>query len=190
MAKRLLEKVFRPVYPTPAALIASVAPGAAPNLITLAETFNISIGLDGPPTVGLAIVPTRHSYGLIERSGEFTVNFPTADMVEAVDRCGTVSGRTVGKFAYAGLTPLPSSRVRPPIVAECPVNLECTVIDISKTGDHDLVRGLVVAEHVDEDLLDASGGIAVERLNPLAYVLGQYWSLGRMLGRHGFTRKG
>jgi flavin reductase (DIM6/NTAB) family NADH-FMN oxidoreductase RutF len=140
--------------------------------------------------VGLAIVPTRYSYGLIQESGEFTVNFPTAKMVEVVDRCGTVSGRNVNKFEYAGLTPLPATKVKPPIIAECPVNLECTLIDVTKAGDHDLFRGEVVAQHVDEAILDDDGSIAIDRLNPLSYVLGQYWSMGRHLGDHGFTKKG
>jgi len=189
MAKRLLDKIFRPVYPTPACLIVSVAADGTPNIITLAETFNISIGIAGVVTVGLAIVPSRYSYELIQAAGEFTVNIPTADMVDQVDRCGTTTGRRVDKFEYAGLTPLPSTRVRPPIIAECPVNLECALVDITPAGDHDLFRGTVVAQHVDEALLDAQGAIAIDRLNPLAYVLGQYWSLGRHLGDHGFTRR-
>ncbi|HUU90287.1 MAG TPA: flavin reductase family protein, partial [Phycisphaerae bacterium] len=57
-------------------------------------------------------------------------------------------------------------------------------------GDHDLFRGEVVAQHVDEAILDDDGAIAIDRLNPLAYVLGQYWSMGRHLGDHGFTKKG
>ena len=190
MAKRVLDEIFRPVYPTPACLITSLAADGTPNIITLAETFNISIGVEGYVTVGLAIVPSRYSHGLIEASGEFTVNIPTADMVREVDRCGTVSGRRHDKFAYSGLTPLPSTKVKPPIIAECPVNLECTLIDITRAGDHDLFRGEVVAQHVDEAILNADGAIAIDRLNPLSYVLGQYWSLGRHLGNHGFTKKG
>ncbi|MCY3018387.1 MAG: flavin reductase family protein [Planctomycetota bacterium] len=189
MAKILLKRIFRPVYPTPAALIASVAADGTPNLITLGECFNISIA--DPVIVGLAIMPSRYSYELIKRCGEFTVNFPTAEMTEVVDRCGSVSGRKVGnKFAYAGLTALPSTLVKPPIVAECPVNLECTLVDIIPAGDHDLFRGRVVAQHVDDSCLDGSGNIAVERLNPLSYVLGQYWSGGGFLGNHGFSKKG
>ena len=190
MAKRVLDKIFRPVYPTPACLITSLAADGTPNIITLAETFNISIGVEGYVTVGLAIVPSRYSHDLIEASGEFTVNIPTADMVREVDRCGTVSGRHHDKFAYSGLTPLPATKVKPPIIAECPVNLECILIDITKAGDHDLFRGEVVAQHVDEAILNADGTIAIDRLNPLSYVLGQYWSLGRHLGNHGFTKNG
>ncbi|MGD0093165.1 MAG: flavin reductase family protein [Planctomycetota bacterium] len=189
MAKVLLKRIFRPVYPSPAALIASVAGDGTPNLITLGECFNISIA--DPVVVGLAIMPSRYSYELIKQCGEFTVNIPTADMTEAVDRCGSVSGRKVGnKFAYAGLTAVPATLVKPPIVAECPINLECKLVDIIPAGDHDLFRGRVVAQHVDDSCLDASGNIAVEKLNPLSYLLGQYWSSGGFLGKHGFSTAG
>jgi flavin reductase (DIM6/NTAB) family NADH-FMN oxidoreductase RutF len=188
MPKVLLKRIFRPVYPSPAALIASIAADGTPNLITLGECFNISIS--DPVVVGLAIMPSRYSYELIKQCGEFTVNLPTAGMTDAVDRCGSVSGRKVGnKFAYAGLTALPSTLVKPPLVAECPVNLECKLVDIIPAGDHDLFRGRVVAEHVDDSCLDDAGNLAVEKLNPLCYVFGQYWSAGVFLGKHGYTRQ-
>jgi len=189
MAKVQLDRVFRPIYPTPAALVTSVAADGTPNIITLGETFNISIG--DPVVVGLAIVPTRYSYELIEAAGDFAVNLPTADMAEVVDRCGACSGRDVGdKFAHVGLTPVPATRIKAPLIAECPVNLECTLIDIIPAGDHDLFRGEVVAEHVDEACLDEHGRIAIDRLNPLVLVLGQYWSMGECVGFHGFSRAG
>jgi len=187
MAKVQLKSIFRPVYPSPAALITSAAEDGTPNIITLGECFNISIGK--PVVVGLAIMPSRYSYELIERSGEFGVNFPTADMVEVVDRVGCVSGRKVGdKFAHVGLTPMAAAKIKAPLIAECPVNLECRLIDIIQAGDHDLFRGEVVAEHVDESCLDEKGEIAVEKLNVLCYISGEYWSTGSYLGYHGFTR--
>ena len=187
MAKVQLKSIFRPVFPTPAALITSVAADGTPNIIVLGECFNISISK--PVIVGLAIVPSRYSYQLIKESGEFAVNFPTADLVEVVDRCGSASGRKVGdKFAYAGLTPVPAARIKAPLIVECPVNLECKLLDIIPSGDHHLLRGEVVAQHVDDTCLDDEGNIAITSLNPLCYILGQYWNVGRYLGYHGFTR--
>ncbi|MFW6164327.1 MAG: flavin reductase family protein [Planctomycetota bacterium] len=191
MAKVVLDRAFRPVYPSPAGLITSVAADGTPNIITLGETFNLSIGLgDHPVVVGVAIAPARYSHELIQAAGEFGLCLPTAEMVEVVDRCGTCSGREVGdKFAHVGLTPVAATRIQAPLIAECPVCLECTLLDVIPTGDHDLFRGEVVAEHVEESCLDADGRIAIERLNPLVYVLGQYWGIGEHLGSHGYTRK-
>ena len=182
---------FRPIYPTPAGLITSVAPDGKANIITLGEVYNLS--LRTPTIVGISIHKARYSHGLISRSGEYVVNLPTTRLMEAVDRCGTTSGRSVDKFAEFGLTPLPATVVEPPLIAECPVNLECRVIGIEEIGDHDMFKGQVVAAHVDDALLDEGGRVCPDRLDVLCFMYcfnfgGEYWSLGRKLGDLGFTR--
>lgn len=186
MAKRSV-KPFRPVYPGPAGLITSVDSDGGANIITLGEVYNLSIA--DPVIVGISMAPSRYSHELITNSGEFVVNLPTAAILEKVDRCGTTSGRKVDKFAQFGLTPLPAEKVAPPLIAECPVNLECRLLETRTIGDHDMFSGEVLVEHVDEAFLDADGRIAVDRLDVLCYLHGEYWSLGRRLGAHGFTRK-
>jgi len=185
MNKRSIEP-FRPVHPSPAALITSVDEDGRANIITLGEVFNISI--KNPVILGIAIAKPRYSHELISAWGEFVVNLPPASLVEIVDRCGTVSGREVDKFAQFHLTPAPAEKVRPPLIAECPISIECRVIAIQEIGDHDLFLGEAVAEHVAEDALDEDGKIIVEKLDPLCYLHGQYWSCGKKLNRHGFTR--
>lgn len=186
MPKRTI-KPFRPIYPTPAGLITSVDPDGRANIITLGEVHNLSIAR--PVIVGIAIAKERHSHELIRGCGEFVVNVPTAAIVEKVDRCGCASGRDVDKFAAFGLTPLPAKKVAPPLIAECPLNLECRLLDVQEWGDHDLFVGEVVVEHADEAVLDAGGALRIDRLDVLCYVHGEYWSLGRRLGTHGFTQK-
>ena len=181
----------RPVYPTPAALITSVAPDGKPNIIALGEVFNL--GLRSPAIVGVAIRKATYSHGLIARSGEYVVNLPTTRLLEAVDGCGHVSGRHVDKFAAFGLTPVPATAVKPPLIAECPVNLECRVIGIETTGDHDLFKGEVVAAHVDEELLDEHGRLRYDRLDILVFLSNfntpaEYWSLGSKLADMGCAR--
>ena len=186
-------KPFRPIYPTPAGLITSVASDGRANIITLGEVFNIS--LRTPTIVGVAIRKATYSHGLIARSGEYVVNLPTTHILEEVDRCGTMSGRTVDKFKEFGLTPLPAAVVKPPLIAECPVNVECRVIGMEEIGDHDLFKGEVVAAHVDEDVLDERGRVCPDRLDVLCFMFcfnfgAEYWSLGRKLGDLGFSRAG
>ena len=184
---------YRPIYPTPAGLITSIAPDGKANIITLGEIFNLS--LRSPTIVGIAIRKATYSHGLIAQSGEYVVNLPTTRILEEVDRCGSVSGRKVDKFAAFGLTPLPAAVVKPPLIAECPVNVECKVIGMEEVGDHDLFKGEVVAAHVDEDLLDEGGHICLDRLDVVCFMHsfdlhGEYWSLGRKLGDLWFTRTG
>ena len=169
----------RPVYPTPAALITSVDQAGNPNIITLGEVFNISIRK--PVILGIAVRKAAWSHSLISETREYVVNLPTMSIADKVWVCGRVSGREVNKFEEAGLTPLPATSVKPPLIAECPVNIECKVTDIQVIGDHDLFLGHVVAQHVDEDLLDRNGKILVEKLDAFALMLGEFWSLGNRI---------
>lgn len=185
--KILLDDLFRPVNPSPAALITSVDDVGKPNIITLAEVFNISV--NRPVIAGIAIRPATYSHSLIQKSGEFVINLTTSGIVEKVDRCGRISGRSgFDKFKEFGLTPVPPKFVKAPLIAECPVNIECRVISIQRIGDHDLILGEVVAVHADDDLLDAQGKLMTEKLDLLVYVSGHYWSLGHHLGSHGFSK--
>jgi flavin reductase (DIM6/NTAB) family NADH-FMN oxidoreductase RutF len=178
-------KPFRPIYPTPVGLITSVAADGKPNIITLGEVFNLS--LHRPTIVGIAIRKATYSHGLITEAKEYVVNMPTTEILAQVDSCGSVSGRKVDKFAAFGLTPLPATVVKPPLIAECPVNIECRVIGIEEIGDHDLFKGEVVAAHVEDTLLDKAGHVCPDRLDPICFLYsfdfsGEYWSLGRKLG--------
>ena len=187
MAKRRVDP-FRSVYPTPSALVTAVSGDGRPNIIALGEVFNVS--LRRPPIVGISVRKATYSHGLICASREFTINFPTSSMVRQTEICGTTSGRDTDKFAAAGLTSTPATAVRPPLIAECPVSLECRVLDIQERGDHDLFLAEVLAAHADEALLDDAGRVLPGRLDPLIFMFnfghpGEYWSLGRKLGERG-----
>ena len=171
----------RPVYPTPAGLITSVDADGRPNIITLGEVFNISISR--PVILGIAIRKATYSHGLISQCGEYVVNLPTRAIAEQVWFCGRASGRTVDKFAATGLTPLEADVVQPPLIAECPVNVECQVIGIQEIGDHDLFLGQVVAQHVDQGVLDEEGRMVVERLDGFALVGGEFRTFGPKIER-------
>ncbi len=186
MTKKLI-KPFRPVYPSPAGLVTSIHKNGQPNIITLGEIFNISV--TSPVILGIAIRKERYSHSLISATREYVVNCPTSSMAEVVDRVGSVSGRTVDKFTTFNLTPVPAEKVQPPLIAECPMNIECRVIGIQEIGDHDLFLGEVVAVHITEAALDDYGQIIVDKLDPLCYLHSEYWSLGAKLGRHGFSRR-
>jgi flavin reductase (DIM6/NTAB) family NADH-FMN oxidoreductase RutF len=181
-------RAYRPVYPSPAALISSVDPSGRANVLTLGEVFNISILK--PVIVGIAIRPATLSHGLISETRQYVVNLPSRAVLRQVDACGMVSGRDCpDKLAEFGLTALPSLKVRPPCIDECPVNLECEVIERLTVGDHDLFLGEVVAARIDSDKLDEKGGIRNELLDPLVYITGEYWSIGEKLADFGFTAR-
>ncbi len=174
------------LYPAPAVLV-SCGTGQQANIITLAWVGTLC---SEPPLVGVGVRPSRHSHGLIAEVGEFVVNLPRKEQVRWVDYCGTVSGRDEDKWAACGFTPAPAAEVQVPVIAECPVNIECRVRQILTLGSHDLFVGEVVAVQMDEAVLDGRGRLDFSRARPFAFLGGEYWEIGERLGAFGYSRKG
>ncbi len=171
------------LYPLPPSLI-TCGPLERPNIITLAWVGTLC---SEPPIVGVSIRPSRYSHKLVKDSGEFAVNVPTAEMVRVVDWCGTVSGHSEDKFKAMGLTALPAQAIHTALIKECPLNIECQVIQTLSLGTHDLFLGKVVAVHVEETILDARGEIDLSKANPIAYGGRAYWTLGGFVEKQGYT---
>ena len=188
MTKIRIETPFRPVYPSPAALIVSADENKKSNIMTAGEVFNVA--LKSPTIIGIAIRKATYTHSLISKSMEFTVNFPTVDILKQVDLVGTISGRDgFDKFAEYELTALKSDEVIPPIIDECPVNLECKALSITEVGDHDLILGTVVAMHVDSDKLDKNQKILIDKVNGFLFAESEYYKFGEKIGEFGYTRK-
>ena len=178
----------------------SLAPGALtaplpPALVTVGtrEKYNVlTVAWTGilatkPPRTYVSVRPSRYSYGLLREGGEFVINLPTADMARAVDFAGIYTGAKMDKFARCGFTPAESTHVAPPTVAECPLALECRVIEMREMGTHHVFLADIVGVSCHEELLDERGRLCLERANLLAYAHGQYYRLGDMIGRFGFS---
>ncbi|HML03711.1 MAG TPA: flavin reductase family protein [Candidatus Bathyarchaeia archaeon] len=115
----------------------------------------ITIGMfayfSGKPTlVGVGIAPSRYSFGLIKKSGEFAVNVVDEKLSNAVRICGENSGANVDKFERAHLTPKRGVKVNAPLIEESPLSIECKVIKEVETGDHVWFIGEVLATSVRE----------------------------------------
>jgi flavin reductase (DIM6/NTAB) family NADH-FMN oxidoreductase RutF len=173
------------LYPIPAVLVSCGMD--RPNIITLAWVGTVC---SDPPAVGIAVRPERFSHDLITAAGEFVVNLPRAGQVGAVDYCGQVSGRDVDKWSACNLSPAPANKIRTPLIAECPVALECRTIQHLALGAHDLFIGEVLAVQVDESVLNSRGQVDYERAQPLAYAGGYYFEVGQRLGTFGGWRAG
>ena len=90
------------------------------------------------------IVPvreSRHTFGLMEDSREFTVSVPIrADVRDALNFCGTHSGRDFDKFRELGLTAVPGRRIDTPIVGECELHFECGVVYKETMNPKNLIK--------------------------------------------------
>jgi flavin reductase (DIM6/NTAB) family NADH-FMN oxidoreductase RutF len=173
------------LVPVPVALVSVLGESGMTNILTASW---LSVVAGAPPMVCLAIRPERLSHAMVQETGEFVINLPRATLLRAVDFCGTTSGRDVDKFAEARFTALPSIKVRPPAIGECPVNLECVVRQSQPLGSHVLFLAEVVALRADEDIVE-DGAVIAGRLAPLAYdpFGGDYWTLKEVVAHHGFS---
>jgi flavin reductase (DIM6/NTAB) family NADH-FMN oxidoreductase RutF len=117
------------------------------------------------------------------------VNIPDLDLLDQVEYCGFVSGREVDKFTTAGLTPMPGSGIKTPIIAECPINIECLVSQVLPLGSHDLFVGHVVAVQFSQDVLDDQGRMDNNKLKPILFTSDEYWGMGSLLGEFGFSQQ-
>jgi flavin reductase (DIM6/NTAB) family NADH-FMN oxidoreductase RutF len=166
------------LYPVPAVMVSCVGEDGKPNIITLGWVGTVC---SEPPMVSVSIRPPRYSHGLVEESGEFVVNMPTADLVRQTELCGTISGRDGDKFEAAGLTAEPASVVKAPLIKECPVNIECRVRHTLRLGTHDMYVGEIVAVHADESVLGSNRTLDVSKLQGFARVAMEYRALGERL---------
>jgi flavin reductase (DIM6/NTAB) family NADH-FMN oxidoreductase RutF len=165
------------LFPAPV-IMATCGTMARPNIITLAWT---GVVCSDPPMLSIAIRPSRYSNGLVRDSQEFVVNVPPAALFDQMELCGTKSGRDVDKFQACRLTPEAASVVNVPLIAECPVNIECVVTQVLPLGAHDLFLARIVAAHVDELVLDEKGELDITRVRPMSYVMRKFYGLGGRL---------
>ena len=184
MAK-VTKKSSTALYPVPAVMV-SCGTGDQANIITLAWVGTLC---SNPPLVGIGVRPSRYSHGLIQEAGEFVINLPSADQTRWLDHCGIVSGRDEDKWAACGFTPAPATEVQVPLIAECPVNIECRLQQTLSLGSHDLFIGEVVAVQVDEQVLNERGRLDFGKARPFAYMDGEYRQIGELLGTFGYSKK-
>ncbi|MEM2320422.1 MAG: flavin reductase family protein [Candidatus Bathyarchaeia archaeon] len=143
----MVEVISRLIFPRVTGLITTCDKDGKPNVASFSFMMPISFE---PKYLAFSVAPERYTFRNLNEVKEFVVNIPCEDMLKEVWICGTRSGRNVDKFALIGLETERSIRVRPPRIKGCPVQLECVVEFMEKFGDHYLVVGRVVEEHVDQ----------------------------------------
>lgn len=178
---------FKPgnmLYPLPVVMVSVADKQGNSNIITVAWAGTICTN---PPMVSISVRPERHSYHMIEETGEFVINLTTKDLVYATDYCGVKSGRDVNKWEVLGLTPIDGQVVKAPLIAESPVNIECRVTQVEKLGSHHMFMAEVVAVQVNDQYMDERNSFHLSNANPIVYSHGEYYLLGERLGKFGYS---
>lgn len=178
------------LYPVPAVMVSCKAKSDKnenrSNIITLAWAGTVC---SDPVMLSVSIRPERYSHDIIEKSGEFVVNLVTEDLTRACDWCGVRSGKDYDKFKEMKLTEYVSDFIKTPAIAESPVNIYCKVKEILRLGSHDMFLAEVVGVTVDEAYMDENGKFDLEACKLMAYSHGEYFALGKKLGKFGYSVK-
>jgi flavin reductase (DIM6/NTAB) family NADH-FMN oxidoreductase RutF len=173
------------IYPVPAALITCGNSSDNYNIITIAWTGTIC---SNPPMCYISVRKNRHSYNIIKNTGEFVINLTTEELAKATDWCGVKSGSKVDKFKEMNLTAVKAKYVKAPLIDESPINIECKVTEIKELGTHDMFLAEVVAVHADNKYLNKeTGAFDLSKANPIAYSHGNYYKLGKRIGKFGWS---
>lgn len=166
MSKRLIEPNTT-LYPVAVVLVTTG--GDTPNVMTCNRIASCSAE---PPRLSISVRPNRYSHSLIRATREFVVNIPTPEQATLSDYLGVVTGRKENKIEIAGLKLAPALKVKTPLLADCPVNIECIVEREIELDSHTMFIGLVQAVHVEEALLDATGDVDLARARGIVYNCG------------------
>ena len=174
------------LYPVPAVMVSCKRPGEKANIITIAWAGTVC---SDPVMLSVSIRPERYSYDIIKETGEFVVNLVSTELTRACDWCGVKSGRDVGKFKEMKLTEYKSEFMEAPAIEESPVNIYCKVDRIEKLGSHHMFIATVVGVTVNDKYMDERGRFDLGAANLMAYSHGEYFALGKKLGKFGYSVK-
>lgn len=165
------------LYPMPMVLVGSVV-GEKANFMAVGWVARVNYK---PPLFAIALGPHHTNRGIDENQA-FSINIPDASLVEKLDYCGLVSGRTIDKSEVFEVFYGQSSRV--PLIAECPVCMACSIYDVVKLPFNTLYIGeptevLTEERYLTENQLD------IRKINPVTLSMpdNHYWGVGECLGR-------
>ncbi len=184
------KQVWKPgnmLYPLPAVLVSTADRKGNDNILTIAWTGTVCTN---PAMLYISVRPERYSYPLLCDSREFVVNLTNERLSRATDWCGVRSGQDVDKWRETGLTRGKAQTLRyAPLIQESPVNIECKVKEIQKLGSHHMFLAEVTAVQVDERYMEESGKFDLNKSGLITYSHGEYFCMGKPLGRFGWSVK-
>lgn len=184
------KQVWKPgnmLYPLPAVMVSVGDKQGNMNIVTIAWTGTICTN---PAMVYISVRPERYSYQMIKESEEFVINLTTEKLAYATDYCGVRSGRDVDKWKEMDLHQEKAEKMNyAPLIAECPVNIECKVVEVKELGSHHMFLAEVLAVHADEAYMNEKNKFELNKTGLLAYSHGEYLGLGEKIGTFGYSVK-
>jgi flavin reductase (DIM6/NTAB) family NADH-FMN oxidoreductase RutF len=175
------------LYPLPAIMVTVGRDESEYNILTVAWTGTLC---SDPAMCYISVRPERFSYPILKKNMEFVINLTTEELAYATDWSGVRSGRDYNKFEEMKLTPVKAHVVDAPYIEESPLCIECRVKEIIALGTHDLFIAEVVNILADEKFFHPeTGAFDLKKADLLVYVHGNYYGLGDLIGRFGWSVK-
>jgi flavin reductase (DIM6/NTAB) family NADH-FMN oxidoreductase RutF len=158
--RQIYQLLIGAIVPRPIAFVSTISAAGLPNLAPF--SFFTAASADPPIVCFCPMVrgngTTKDTLNNIRETGEFVVNVVTEEIAGPMNLCSGDYPGDVDEFTVSGLTPVPSAVVRPPRVAESPVQMECRmtqIVEISaKPSGGSMVFGEVVRFHVQDGIAD------------------------------------
>jgi len=159
------------LYPLPITLIGANV-NSKPNYITIAY-----VGIVGRNSISVSMNRAHYTNPGIKENKTFSVNIPSVEMVKETDYCGLVSGKDVDKATL--FETFYGKLETAPMVKECPINMECRLIQTVDFALGEVFIGEIVETYVSEQCL-AEGLVDFTKVHPILFVMqGRgYWKLG------------
>jgi flavin reductase (DIM6/NTAB) family NADH-FMN oxidoreductase RutF len=167
------------IYPMPMTLVGADLP-SGPNFMPVAWVNRVQYS---PPRLVTGMGKVHATNAGIREHGEFSVNIPSVDMAAVTDWCGLGSaGKGVDKSAVFDVSR--GTLAHAPMIAECPVSLECRVWQVVDLGSHELFIADIVATWTEERYLDENGRPDITKMRPFMLTMpdNRFWSVGEQLG--------
>ena len=182
-----MKEIWKPgnmLYPIPAVLVSTRGRDGKDNLFTVAWTGTVCTD---PAMVYISVRKSRYSYKALHETGVFAINLTTEKLARAADYCGVKSGRDHDKWKDCALTKEEAGKIPVSLVSESPVNIECRITEEKDLGSHVMMLAQVLSVHADTAFMDENGRFMLEAAHPVVYSHGTYFSLGKRLGKFGFS---
>jgi len=123
---------------------------------------------------------TKHTLENVLETKDVVINIVSNAMVHQMSLSSTEYAKGVNEFTKAGFTEVASEKVKPPRVAEAPVQFECKVSDVIALGEEGGAGNLIIAEviqmHIDESVLDNDGKIDPLKIDTVSRLGGNWYS--------------
>jgi len=164
------------LYPMLTALVGTKV-GGRPNYLPIAH-----VGVVDLTAISISLGKSHYSNAGIKENESFSVNLPSTGLIKKVDYCGLVSGKNVDKSSV--FEEFYGQLGTAPMIKECPLNMECRLVQIVDRPRAELFIGEVVEVYCDEEILTGDQP-DMAKLDPLFFSMfgPSYWKMGPWLGQ-------